>query len=295
MRKSYTVTLSAAVLALVLLTGCGELTDQANEVIERSVEEAVEIGDKAQSATVDWIEQVKADGINKELSTSQETGTASVLQLDNIVGNIEVKAGTRDKVIVSAKVWSMKDKTVFQDILDQAEVSVIVHGDTLEILTHPKGNTKQNLWDWAEDKYGVSDLTIDYIVEVPDLINSYEISNQVGEINLNDLKGTYQVSNQVGSVNIDGAHILGESSVKSEAGSLRLVINDMASDSSLNAMTEVGSIQTTLEQALKCNLDIKSELGKITGANRGENEINGGGPLLSLTSSVGSIDVDRAK
>jgi hypothetical protein len=293
MRRNYRVMLSAAVFSIGLLAGCSELSIKTDEVVEKSMDGAVAISDTADKAALSWIKQAKADGLNKEISTTHEIGSASVLQIENTVGNIEVKAGAGDKVTMSASIWSMKNKTNYQQILDQAEVSVIVNGDHLEILTHPKNNSKQNLWKWAEDKYGLAEFSIDYIVELPVTVNSYEVSNHLGEISLHNLKGSYQVINDVGAINIDGAHIFGKSSVKSEAGNLNLGINQMDRDSSLNVKTEVGSIQATLQESLQCNLETKSELGQITGAPQGESEMNGGGPLLSLASTVGSIVVEK--
>lgn len=293
-RRNYMTALSAAVLSIGLLAGCSELFNKTDEAFEKSVDGALTPGDTAQKAALDWIEQARTDGLNKELSTTKETGTASTLHFENTIGNIEVKSGTSDMIIVSASIWSMKDKADYQKIVDQAELSVNVKGDFLEILIHPKDNPKKNLWNWAEDKYGVSNFTIDYIVELPASINSYEVSNQVGDIMLSNLIGSYKVSSSVGSVSIEGAHIIGKSSVKSNAGNLRLGINQMDRDSSLIVKTEVGSIVTTLGASLQCSLDIDSELGRITGASKGESEINGGGPSLSLSSSVGSITVERA-
>lgn len=65
----------------------------------------------------------------------------------------------------------------------------------------------------------------------------------------------------------------------------------MDSSSSLLAKTEVGSVSAVLDDNLKCSLEAKSELGQIKGVPGGKADINGGGPLVSLSSEIGAITV----
>jgi hypothetical protein len=162
----------------------------------------------------------------------------------------------------------------------------------LKIVTHPKDDPERNLWDWAHKKYGYSEFIIEYTVELPANVNRYEISSSVGNISLSGLNGTYDVHSDVGTIRLDGARIVGESRVQSETGSIKLGIDQMDSESSLKAGTEVGSINATLADSLECDLETNTELGQVTGATPGLNKINGGGPQLSLNTSVGAITVE---
>lgn len=289
----YKSILIAAFVSVGILSGC---TNNA-EKIQNDIGVAVEgMRDTVQSTASEWGEELKRNGIHKEISFSQEVGSSvSGLQVDNEVGNIVVKGTSSDNINVTATIWSL-DKSSrndkYQEIMDHAEIAVIVDGDQLEVVTHPKGNEKITMWKWAKKEYGFSNFSIDYVVEIPDTMSGYDISSGVGEINLSNLKGIYNVHNNVGSISIEGAHIEGKSSVASETGSLQLGIDQMESESSLRAKTEVGTIGATLAESLQCSLETKTEVGSITGASKGKSDINGGGPLLSLTSSVGSITVN---
>ncbi|AOZ92474.1 hypothetical protein [Paenibacillus crassostreae] len=282
------------VVSLVILAGC---TNETDEMFKTGIGEVTEaIGDTAQNISSDWSAELKKDGLQKEISLTQEVGSASTLNMDNAVGNIEVIAATDDNLIVNATLSFPKSslrEAKYQEILDQAEVSVVVQGDQLKIVTHPQGNSKKSLWTWAEDKYGFSEFSIDYKVELPDSVNQFDLTNNVGELTLRNLKGNYDVVSDVGTINIEGAQIQGESTVQSDVGRIQLGIEQMESDSSLKVNTEVGGITTTLAGTLQCSLNVESDLGQITGVNKGKSDINGGGPLLSLTSAVGSIAVER--
>lgn len=276
----------------ILLAGCDGIADKSADVIKQGVNEAVAMGNTVSDKALDW----KKDGIRKDLSAAQAAGSALKLHLENKVGNIEMKAASGDQINVNATIWSQNDssrKAEYEEIMDNAEISIIKNGEQLDVVTHPKGDEKHDLWEWAKDKYGKSNFSIEYVVEIPASMNSFEIISDVGEIHLSDLKGTYHISNHVGRIHIERAHITGKSSVESEAGSLRLSINEMDSKSSLKAVTKVGSINAALADSLECSLQIDSEVGRITGAAKGKSDINGGGPLLSLTSSVGSIAIEK--
>ncbi|OAB45675.1 DUF4097 family beta strand repeat-containing protein [Paenibacillus antarcticus] len=297
MRRNYKPMLLAGFVSLVLLSGCAK---NANEVIQTSIDEATQaigaIGETVSSTASEWGDQLKRTGIHKEIVLSQNIeSSVSILHLANEVGSIEVKGSSEDKIKVKATIWSL-DKSLrddkYQDMMDSAEITAVVSGDQLKISTHSKGNEKLDLWKWAEKEYGFSNFSIDYVVEIPNSVNGFEISSEVGAINLSHLKGSYNVHNEVGAISIEGAHIQGKSNVGSETGSIKLAIDQMEADSRLEAKTEVGSIHANLAESLQVSLETESEIGSITGAPKGASDINGGGPLLSLSTSVGSITIE---
>lgn len=256
------------------------------------------IGSAAYKTAFDWSMQIKKNNPSKMLSLTLETGSAQTLRLNNEVGNIEVKVSRDLEITVNVAIWILNNSSheaVFREIVNQAEISIVFSGNRLEILTHPRDNSKLDLWEWAEKKYGYSKFIIDYIVELPATITNYEISTSVGEINLSDLKGNYRVHNNVGAITIKGAHIKGKSLVQTETGILHLGIHQMDDRSSIKAITEVGSTTAKLSESLQCSLKTKTNFGQISGAPKGNSNINGGGPLLSLASSVGFITIESTR
>lgn len=307
--KKYHKSLSicAAVITLALLAGCDGQSNTSSDSLDeaigdasKSISEAVgnvmgNVGDGIHNITLDIAKEMKTEGISKKFTVTDEIKDGAKLKIDHVVGNIELKTITGDQIIVDVAIYAPNSsihKKKVEKILDQAEVSVNVSGDQVQIFAYSKDNPKQTLWDFAESKYGFSEFVIDYVVQIPDSMESYDISNNVGDINLQNLKGTFLVHNDVGLIKIGDAHITGKSSLDTAMGSLKLDITQMDRDSSLKASAEVGSINVTLEKSLECNVTAKSELGSISGVSAGTSTINGGGPEVSLSSSVGSITVN---
>lgn len=309
MLKNHTLILLAAVavLSITLQSGCTPLPGKvdANHEAEQDIGESIkqEIGQTTanveqtiQSTAAKVADAVAADSISKELSASLATDSASVLSIDNAVGTIEVTSIAGDQINVSATIMAHNvsaHSTDRQEILDHAEVSIQLNGNTLEVSTKPKESSKKDLWTWAQNKYGYSDFSINYVIEIPANLNRYQINNRVGEISLHNLQGTYHIVSNVGAISIEGAKVTGKSSVESNTGSIHLEISDMKNGSSLSAKSDIGSLTAVLAHDLKCNLDTESELGQITGAASGKSELGGGGPLLSLSTQIGAITVKQ--
>ncbi|MNN17716.1 hypothetical protein D3C81_1309100 [compost metagenome] len=118
------------------------------------------------------------------------------------------------------------------------------------------------------------------------------MTNDVGETSLADITGEYQIQSDVGSIKISGAHFTGDSSLSSSTGSIDLEIRQIDSEGSLKAVADVGSIDLKLAEAVSCILDLDADVGVISGASKGESKRGDGGPRVSLTTSVGAINVE---
>ncbi|MDT3424489.1 putative small secreted protein [Paenibacillus forsythiae] len=319
MRTKMRNTAVAAALAAMLLAGCtplpGKSESSAGSSVENSIQdigEAAEsfgetvrqnVGETADSAaqaigdTAEHVsDQLKSPGISTELSTRSPVGSASTLVVDNSVGDIDVEPGSGDDLKVSATLTAYNTpggKDNSQRIIDSAEVSIKESGGQLKVNVHPKDKPDTDLWSWASRTYGTSNFSISYRIETPVSIDRYDIKSDVGKIKLHGLSGAYRISGEVGSVRIEDARITGKSSIDTDTGSISLDIAAMDSDSSLTASTDVGSINTTLGPSVSCTLDADNDLGRVTGVPAGRSDINGGGPLLSLSSSIGAISVTK--
>ena len=306
---------AVAVLSIALLSGCRELPgkeaadnqleqrlsgsfqQEAAQAVKQGISAAtVNVGEAVQNTT-DMIEdKINTDGISRDYSASLPAGSATVLKLDNALGEIAAVSGSGDEIAVKATVI-VHDRSGDEEaagILDQAEVSIERRGDTLTVSTHAKDNPKKNLWDWAQKKYGDSDFSINYEIELPEAVSRYEINNNVGAIQLRGLQGTFQIVSNVGAITLQDAVITGKSSIQSNTGSIGLGINGLTTDSSLKARSDIGKITADLADSLQCTVEANSELGHIAGAVDGkQQDYNGGGPLVSLTTQIGAISVNR--
>ncbi|WP_148302540.1 hypothetical protein [Caldalkalibacillus mannanilyticus] len=232
---------------------------------------------------------------SKDLELTQET--VDTLLLKNQVGDIQIKSSPIEQITVHTTITQLgrDNQRIVEEIIQQAETSIIINKNEAEIVTHPAQHENMDIWKWAKREYGDAKFSIHYEIEIPHSVKGIDISTHVGEIELSDFKGVYNVQNNVGAIIVDGAHIMGKSVIHSDVGSLHLKINQMDEQSTLSAKTDVGEIQANFNESLPLTLNVKTDLGIINGASKGKNEINGGGPAVTLSTSVGAITVEKSK
>lgn len=327
MRKKHNTAIVAAVtvFSLVLLAGCRELPgkEAANQQLEESLsgnsstdfleslsidvsaaagdisrdiaEAADDVQQAVQETAAQAAEQISEASLKQELTTSLTAGSSTELIVDNAVGQIELISTQGDTVNVSATLTAHNPLTRDTDrkILDNAEVSIENKSGTLTVSAHPKDKPGKDLWSWAQKKYGHSDFSIHYVIEVPAAITAYDISNSVGSIELSGLDGSFDLASEVGTITLKDAVISGKSTVQSETGNIVLGLEGMNNGSSLKASSEIGAIKASLAGKLHCTVKADSELGAISGVTAGKQDYNGGGPLLSLSTEIGAISVQQ--
>lgn len=303
---------AVAVLSIAMLSGCRELPGKEaadNQLEQRltgnSQQETAETFKQGLSEVTSNVEQavqntaakvadeLNSDSMSKELVTSRKADSSSAIILENSVGEVKITSGSSDSIIVKATVVTHLglNQETERKILDNAEVTIQADGDELKVSTHAKNEPKKDLWAWAQKKYGASNFTIDYEIEVPAAIDEYDISNNVGKIQLQSLHGTFHIASDVGAIVMDNTQFSGKSTVESNTGSIKLDIHGMETGSSLKASSDIGKVTAELEDSLKCTVSAKTELGHIKGTGAGNTDINGGGPLVSLSTQIGSITV----
>jgi hypothetical protein len=294
--------LAASAVLLTLATGCGPAENQLQQTLGSTVDSvsqsisqtAASVQQSVALAAGEWKNDLTFTGRSHELSASGEIGTAGKLQLENAVGRLELKEGTSDQIVVKATIQAADlpaRKEKLDKLFEQSEVTVTPRGNSAQVRVHAKGAPDQNLWDWAQKELHFTEFRIDYVVEVPAGIQEFEVTNNVGEIAASGLTGTYRLQGDVGSIRVEDARLLGNSSIRTATGSIDLNILAMDSGSELQAKTDVGSVTATLDPSLACDLETSSELGEINGAAKGRSERGGGGPLIALGTSIGSVTV----
>lgn len=304
---------AAAVFSIVLLAGCRELpgkesadnqleqrisgsfSEEAAAAVKQGISNAtVAVGDVVQNTTDKLQDKLNAHGISREFSTSLPVSSASVLKLDNPLGEVTVSPASGDEIEVEATVivYEPKDHESVAGVLDHAEISIEHKGNALIVSSHGQGNRKKSLWEWAQHEYGTSNLSINYVIGLPHSVDRFEINNNVGNVQLRGLEGAFELNNNVGSIILQDAVFTGKSKVESNTGSIELGISGMDSGSSLKAKSEVGRISAELADSLPCTVEASSELGHISGTGDGKTrDFNGGGPLITLSTQIGAISV----
>ncbi|WP_334075780.1 DUF4097 family beta strand repeat-containing protein [Paenibacillus sp. A14] len=286
--------LAGAAAVLLLLAGCTE-SAKVEEHVKQIVSQTAGSLEQAVSNTVDaHVGKLKEDGASLSLSSTAQPVGATGIRMENEVGDIAIRAAEGSDLKIEAQIWSA-NKPANQDVLtkvfDQAEITVTSEGQDLYIAVQAKEDPGMNLWKWAEKKYGFSDFSIDYTLELPENIVSYDITSQVGDVTMTGLEGSYRIKSEVGSVQLAEAGITGASAINASTGSIELGIARMDKTADLQVEAEIGSIEAKLADSLNCEVEAKAELGGISGVSDGRSRRGSGGPLLSLNASVGAITV----
>ncbi|WP_254778001.1 DUF4097 family beta strand repeat-containing protein [Paenibacillus sp. cl141a] len=285
----------SSLLIFAVLVGC-DAAQKADEAVNRELDKLAQIGNLAGESAIAISDQVKREGKEFEWTTAQEAGIAEGLVIDHAVGNIELIAVPGSEVNVKTTVWFnesfFKNDNIRTQVTEQAATSLTLQDGMLELRTHPRDDSGINLWDWSQKQFGDSGFMIDYVIEIPEALQNIRIKNDVGKVRVNELKGAFELQLGAGEIQLNQTEITGSSRIVSEAGSIKLDIGQIDPDGSLTANTSAGSITAAFAPSMKYTLDTETELGQITGASRGQSDVNGGGAKISLTTSVGSIKVN---
>ncbi|GIO32323.1 MULTISPECIES: hypothetical protein [Paenibacillus] len=292
MKRSYRWAIAAAMVSVLLLAGCDTVHEAAQTVKKDIQEVAAAAGDSVGNAAAGAAERLKREGEPVELSAEGEARADTVLHIDHRVGNIRLAAGDGDAVKVKTTIWFLKERSSYRNLSEQAVTSLIPKDGQLELITSSKEDTGRNLWDWADSKYGYSDFIIDYDIELPATVAGIDVASDVGEISVDGFRGTYRIHSDVGNIVVKEGRIAGTSDIGSNAGSVELRLNGIEEGGGLTARTDVGSIRAAFADSMKYTLKAESELGALSGVSNGEHEINGGGPPITLSTSVGPINVE---
>lgn len=294
-------------LALTLvLTGCdADAIDKQAENIASQIEDVTsgaaqnltqQVGQFIENTGDDWMKEIRSNGLSKQVTAEQSISNSVTLVTDHPLGNITVQPSASDQLQVEATLWASgtgANKEKMEQIFEQAEVSFVSNKDTLTLMIHPKGNSNTNLWDWANKEYNNSKFEVDYVIYAPKQIESYQLHSNVGNIALSEPQGTLQLQADVGEIQLTDATILGKSSINVSTGNLDMSIMELVGTASLEAKVEIGNITASVDSSVAYELEATTELGEITGADKGVTKYNGGGPRIELAASVGNITVSN--
>lgn len=291
--------LGVALLAsTLLLSGCtDQLEDNLKEVASGAQNAVHQVGDLIQETGADWSKDMRNQGVLTEINRTQPVSNATTLNINHPIGNITIEPSSKSgEIKVETKLWvsrSEAEKEKIKQIFQQAEISLVPDQETLTLLIHPHGNQDENLWDWAQNQYNTSKLLVDYTIYVPEQITAYQIHSNVGNITMSKLQGSLQLQADVGEIQVQEIQIAGDSSIIVNTGQLDMSIDKRSNFSSLSAKVELGNLIAKVPSTLPSEVEATTELGELTGIDKEGVKLNGGGPPITLTTSVGNITVSH--
>ena len=134
--------------------------------------------------------------------------------------------------------------------------------------------------------------------------STVDVKTSSGSIKIGNVAGDVQAQTSSGSIRLDG--VGGNVNARTSSGSIRVSLTGQPRDA-CNLHTSAGSITVTLMSDIAIDVDAQTSAGRVSTEfavasvirgkvpkNRLKGGINGGGPLLKLRTSAGSIRLQKA-
>ncbi len=291
MRKLFTSIISIALLftMLVLSTGCGVK-------INGKEYEFFSLGESEKSSTIG----ATGSEASKEFTTSVDRENAEKLVLDNNSGNIKIKKSENSQIKIEAdkkvRGASQSDKNI---VLENMNIALERDGKDIKIVVETKD--RRDFWDWLKEDYKAFQVTINYTILIPEGITSVDVNTGAGNVDVKDLSAELKIDTGAGNIDIDRFIGIGSNELSTGAGNISFDGN-VYDIESFKASTGAGNIAFEVPEDSRMSLKANTGIGILTGSFIKKNssiklsfdeDINGGGPKVELSSGVGNIDVDN--
>ena len=237
---------------------------------------------------------------SKEFVASVDKENADKIVLYNDSGNISIKKSENSQIKVEAdkkvRGASQNDKNA---VLENMNIAIERDGNLIRIVAET--NNKKDFWDWLKDESKTFQVTINYTILLPEGIKAIDISTGAGNVEIEDLSTEIKLNTGAGNIDIDEVISLGNNKISTGAGNIRYDGN-IDEIESFKVSTGAGNIEFDVPENSRMSLKANTGIGVLSGSFIKKNsniklsfdeDINGGGPKVEISSGVGNIDVDK--
>ena len=237
------------------------------------------------------VAQAKEELIEKEF----EVKDGGTLFLDSDSGAIEIS--THNKPIVEVEVFKKgKDADDFTVSFEQSGNDVTIEGDK-KSMGWGSYSLQIKFVVKVPSEYNLELETGGGSIEVQDLTGDIDANTSGGSIRIEDVKGDVDVKTSGGSIRVED--VAGNVEGRTSGGSIKVKFSEQISEDSVLS-TSGGSIAAYLPPSIKLDIDASTSGGRVKSdfdvdgsvkKTKIKGEINGGGPLLKLRTSGGSVSI----
>jgi DUF4097 and DUF4098 domain-containing protein YvlB len=216
----------------------------------------------------------------------------SRLSVTNTNGDIYIEPWDRDEALIVAKKKVKTRRGDAEEALEELRVEIDVDGSGIEIDTYYPSWKK--LFGWSE----VS-ASVDYDIKVPRRAD-LDVKTTNGEVEIEGIEGRIRLRSTNGGLSVSDA--AGSVSAGTTNGGIQVELDQVDAGSEMDFETTNGGIRLYLPSQIQASVSARTTNGTIETdfpvavqgtfrRNRLEGEINGGGPLLELRTTNGSIRI----
>lgn len=219
-------------------------------------------------------------------------------EVENLNGNISIESWDKQEVYIEAeKQVRAGDRKDAERFMEELKIEVEERGDRIIVTTrHPrKGNG--GFWDWV---FGDNvNSSVSYTIRVPKKCD-IEATSTNGGIYVNDVEGRIRLRTTNGKINAEG--LKGYVSARTTNGSVKVELEEVKVNEEMEFLTTNGSVTLYIPDKINCNVNAKTTNGSIKtdfplevkgkyGSKRLSGKINGGGPVIFIETTNGSIKI----
>ncbi len=231
-----------------------------------------------------------------DIERSFDVASGGSLKLRSDLGSVEIYTHDKARVDVEVDLKGLDD--------DEFEVNFEQDGSDLGISAKKQSKS----WGWNKnakftitvpDSYNLDLGTGGGSIDIDGLQGDVEAKTSGGSIKLGMIDGNVEVRTSGGSIRIE--EVAGNIDAHTSGGSVRASISKQP-DENCRLTTSGGSIAVYLEPSIAVDLTASTNGGRVSsefdvdgsvGKTKIKGQINGGGPDLFLSTSGGSVSVNK--
>jgi hypothetical protein len=220
--------------------------------------------------------------------------------VDNANGSVTVEAWDRDEVRIQATRYvEAGSRKAAEDAMAELKIEVNVSDGRVEVRTvAPRRPGSSSFWGWMTG--GNENTGVTYRVTVPRSAN-LDVGTVNGRVVVRDVSGEMKLGSTNGKIEVRG----GSGRVDASTTNGGIYAQLRSASGGMRFSTTNGSVELELPGSIAANVDVATTNGSIKtdfpvtvsgtfSRNRLSGEVNGGGELLKVRTTNGSVRISKA-
>ena len=218
------------------------------------------------------------------------------LEVENLNGNISIESWDKEEVYIEAeKQVRAGDRKDAERFMEELKVQVEERDNAIVITTKYPHKGNGGFWDWVFGDNVSS--SVSYTIRVPKKCD-VEATSTNGGVYVNYVEGNIRLRTTNGKISAEG--LKGLVSARTTNGSVKVELDEVKVDEEMEFLTTNGSVTLYFPNNINCNVNAKTTNGSIKtdfplevqgkyGSKRLRGKIGGGGPVIFIETTNGSI------
>lgn len=202
---------------------------------------------------------------NNETQTVDVKGIEKI-KIDINVGDCNVIVGDSSEAVINASCeYKAISEEKAQKAMDNTKLRCETQGNTLHIDFIDSETGKK-----IGGNSNLVNIITDIEVILPDNLKFFDVSTDVGDIDISGFSGAFDISSDVGDVTAKNLTITDKSDFSADVGDIDCEISELSA-TELEFKSNVGDVDLSLNTIAKSEINISSDVGDIKLDTKGKN------------------------